>query len=243
MGLVETSLEQWLDAEAHLRASLATPDDAWVRKNRTFLDQALKVAQRHVGALVITGPAGTEIVVDGELAGTLPAIRVVRLAEGKAVVVANSAGFKQFSKTVTIAGGARVSLAIVLDPVENRPAVALSAPVPASLAAAEALTLGSTDDQRPAWRTWTGAGLVAAGAGLVAWGVVWIAVDGNDQCATGGPSCTTVYDTKTPGWILVAGGAAAAAGGTAILLTGHRDDGLNVMFAVTPSSLLLRGQF
>src|SRR4029079_8120449 len=40
MGLVEASREHWLDAEAHLIASLATPDDAWVRKNRAFLDQA-----------------------------------------------------------------------------------------------------------------------------------------------------------------------------------------------------------
>jgi hypothetical protein len=242
MGLVETSLEHWLDAEAHLRASLATPDDAWVRKNRAFLDQALAVTQKHVGELVITGPIGTEVAVDGTRVGTLPAIRVVRLAEGKVVVVANSAGFRQFSKTVAIAGGARVSLAIVLDPVERRPAIALSAPVPASLAA-EALPLASAYDHRPAWRTWTGTGLVAAGAGLLAWGIVWIAVDGNDQCAVGGASCTTVYDTRTPGWILAAGGAAVAAGGTALLLTGNRDDGPNVMFAVSPSSLLLRGRF
>jgi hypothetical protein len=241
MGLVETSLEHWLDAEAHLTASLATPEDAWVRKNRAFLDPALGVAQKHVGELVITGPAGTEVAVDGKRIGTLPA-QPLKLAEGNAVVTANSAGFKEFSKTVAIAGGATVSMAIVLDPVEKRPAVALSAPVP-TLAASPVLPLGRPDENRPAWRTWTGAGLVAAGAGLLAWGIVWIAVDGNDQCATAGPSCTTVYDTKTPGWILAAGGAAAAAGGTVLLLTGRRGDNPNVVFAATPSALLLRGQF
>jgi hypothetical protein len=242
MGLVETSLEHWLDAEAHLTASLATPEEAWVRKNRAFLDQALGVARTHVGELVVTGPAGAEVSVDGKRVGTLPAVEPVKLAEGNAVVTANSAGFKDFSKTVAIAGGAKISMAIVLDPVEKRPVVALSAPVPA-IVASSALPLTTSDNYRPAWRTWTGAGLVAAGAGLLAWGIVWVAVDGDDQCATGGPACTTVYDTKTPGWILMAGGAAAAAGGTILLLTGRGSDHPNVGFAATPSSLLLRGQF
>src|SRR5262245_16478811 len=37
MGLVEAALERWADAEVHLLEALATPDDAWVRKNRSFL--------------------------------------------------------------------------------------------------------------------------------------------------------------------------------------------------------------
>ena len=130
MGLVETSLEHWLDAETHLAASLAVPDDAWVRKNRTFLDQALKVSRSRIGELVITGPAGTDVAVDGRHVGTLPAVQPVKLVQGNAVVTANGAGFNDFSKTVAVQGGAKTSLAIVLDPVEKRPAVALSTPVP-----------------------------------------------------------------------------------------------------------------
>ncbi len=240
MGLVETSLEHWLDAETHLTASLAMPDDAWVRKNRAFLDQALSVSQGHIGELVITGPAGTAIVVDGRPAGTLPDLQPVRRVEGNAAVIANGPGFREFSKTVTIAGGAKVALAIVLDPVEQRPAVALAAPAPLP---ASAPFLAPDERHRSAWRTWTGTGLVAAGAGLLTWGVVWIAVDGNDHCATGGPACTTVYDTKTAGWILAAGGVAAAAGGAALLLTGRHGENPNVVLAATPTSLLLRGQF
>src|SRR6476646_1428225 len=59
MGLVETSLEHWLDAETHLTAALATPNETWARKNRGFLDQALKVCRRHIGELVVSGPVGT----------------------------------------------------------------------------------------------------------------------------------------------------------------------------------------
>lgn len=240
MGLVETSLEHWLDAEAHLTASLAMSDDAWVRKNRAFLDQALSVSQGHIGELVITGPVGTAVGVDGRPAGTLPDIQPVRHVEGSAAVTANGPGFREFSKTVTIAGGAKVALAIVLDPVEQRPAVALAAPAPLP---ASTPFLAPDERHRPARKTWTGTGLVAAGAGLLTWGIVWIAVDGNDQCVTGGPACRTVYDTKTVGWILAAGGAAAAVGGAVLLVTGRHGNNQNVALAATPTSLLLRGQF
>ena len=57
MGLVETTLKRWTDGETHLAVALANPDDAWVRKNRAFLDQALSLCREHVGDLVITGPA------------------------------------------------------------------------------------------------------------------------------------------------------------------------------------------
>jgi PEGA domain-containing protein len=242
MGLVETSLEHWMDAEAHLTASLATPDDTWVRKNRAFLDQALAVCKGHIGELVITGPDGTNVAVDGKSVGVLPAVQPVRLAEGNAAVTASGTGFKDFSKTVTVAGGSRTSLAIVLDPIDKRPAVALGAPVPLPTSSAASSPV-VTEHHRPAWRSWAGPGLVAAGAGLLTWGIIWIAVDGNDHCPTGGPACNNVYDTKTSGWILAAGGAAAAAGGAVLLLTGRRNESPNVALAATPTSLLLRGRF
>jgi len=241
MGLVETSLEYWIDAEAHLTASLATPEDAWVRRNRAFLAQALTVARSHIGALVITGPDGTDVAVDGEVVGKLPAVQPVMLAAGNVLVTASGAGFKDFSKTVMIEGGAKVSLAIVLDPVEKRPAVALAAPAP--LPGSSLPSLAPTEQPGRTWKAATGSGLIAVGAGLLAWGIVWIAVDGTDHCAIQGPACTTVYDTKTAGWVLTAGGGALAAAGTGLLLWGQRSDGPNVAFGATPTSLLLRGRF
>jgi hypothetical protein len=97
---------------------------------------------------------------------------------------------------------------------------------------------------RHSWKTWTGGTLTAVGAGLLAWGVVWIAVDGNDACGSiTGPGCGNVYDTKTPGWILAAAGAAAASGGVILLATGRSSSGSDVAVAITPSSLLLQGRF
>ena len=158
-----------------------------------------------------------------------------------ATVTANGSGFKDFSKTVVIDGGAKTSLAIVLDPVEKRPAVALAAPVPLP---ASSPSLPSVAEHRGrAWKTVTGTGLVAAGAGLLAWGIIWIAVDHNDDCPMSGAACNNVYDTKTAGWILTAGGAAAAAVGTGLLIWGQRSESPNVAFGATPTSLLLRARF
>jgi len=243
MGLVEASLERWLDAEANLAMSLATPSDPWVRKNRAFLAQALAVTRRHIGELVITGPAGTEVAVDGKPIGILPEVLPVRHIAGNAFVTANGVGFREFSKTVAIAAGARVSLALVMDPIEKRPALALAAPVPTEPAPSAPSIAIATEPGRSAWRKWGGVSLIAAGSGMLAWGITWVVVDGKDQCPTSGPACTTVYDTRTAGWILTAAGAVAAAGGAALLVTARRSEDANVTVAATPSSLLLRGRF
>ncbi|HXU02473.1 MAG TPA: hypothetical protein VN903_16025 [Polyangia bacterium] len=244
MGLVEASLEHWLDAETHLTAAMASPGDAWVTKNRAFLDQALVVTRGHIGELTVTGPAATDVSVDGKHVGTLPALPPQRLVEGNVVVTANSAGFKDFSKTVTIAGGAKVAVAIVLDPSDQRASVAVAAPVPLPAPPPGTTTFAPSAEQ-PArgWRTPTGVGLVAAGAGLAAWGIIWIAVDANDNCPMRGPACNSVYDTKTTGWMLTAGGVAAAGVGAALLVLGHRNGNANVALDLTPTSLSLRGRF
>src|SRR3954471_22202454 len=93
MGLVETSLERWIDAEAHVTTALMTPGNLWVRKNRMFLDQALMLCRDHIGELVVTGPNGTDVAIDNIRLGTLPFVQRARLAEGRAIVTANNAGF------------------------------------------------------------------------------------------------------------------------------------------------------
>ncbi len=241
MGLVEASLQRWAAAEDHVTAALATPEDPWVRKNRGFLARALATSRGHVGELEIIGPAGTEISIDGQPAGSLPAIHVVRRSEGQAVVTASGAGFKDFAKTVSIAGGARTSLAIVLDPIDSRPAAAVAPPVPL----AESPPPPPLPEVQPSsWKTWTGGAVAAAGAGLLAWGMVWIFIDGTDACsAMAGPSCGMVYDTRRAGWMLAAGGAAAVTAGTILLLSGRTGDSAEVAVGFTPTSLLLQGRF
>jgi hypothetical protein len=248
MGLVETALQRWVEAEQHLLSSLSSVDDGWVKKNRELLEKALAVTKEHIGELMVTGPAGTEVAVDGRPAGKLPEVRPLRVAAGTLRVTANGSGFKEFSKSVTVQPGARTSLAIVLDPIEARSAVALSRPVPIAAAGSApsphpALAM---EPQPPAagsgWRTWTGVGLVSAGAGLLAWGALWIAIDGQDVCGT-----TTargcVYDTETTGWIIAGAGAVAAIAGTSLLLMGRSSRDRNVALDFAPGAFFLRGRF
>jgi hypothetical protein len=245
MGLVETSLEHWVDAEIHVAAALVTPDEMWVRKNRAFLDQALNVCRTHIGELIITGPSGTEVAIDGKRVGTLPGVQAARLAEGRAVLKANSPGFKDFSKTVTVAGGARVSVAIVLHPIEKRAAVAVAAPVPLAAPLPAVSSVPIIAALEPPTRSWEmpGIGMVAAGAGLIAWGITWMAVDHEDVCPTGGPACNNVYDTGTKGLFLTAAGIAAAGAGTVLLYLGRRSANGDLELGLTSSSVALRGRF
>jgi hypothetical protein len=247
MGLVETSLERWLDAEAHVTAALLTPGNLWVRKNRMFLDHALMLCRRHIGELVVTGPNGTDVAIDNIRLGTLPFVQRARLAEGRAIVTANNAGFKDFSKTVTIPGGAKVSVAIVLHPAEKRAAVAVGAPVllpdPAPPSVSQVPIIAAEDPAARSWKTPAGVGLVAAGAGLMAWGITWMAVDRADNCPTGGPACNNVYDTGTKGRLLTGGGAAAAAVGTVLLYLGSRSADGDLALDVAVSSVTLRARF
>jgi hypothetical protein len=243
MGLVETSLERWVDGEKHLSVSLANPDDRWVAKNRAFLDEALGLCRSHVGDLIVSGPAGAEVFVGGQSVGTLPAVPALRLAEGTATVSASAPGSKPFERAVAVRPGARSALVIALDPLTATPVAAPAAPVATAPAPAPLLTTappGHSESSPSSWHTWAGVSLAAAGAVALSWGIYWIAVDGNP---TGDPSAHLGYNTRTPGLILAGAGLAAVAGGAVIFFTGHHPTEPTVALGLTPSSLLLQGRF
>ncbi len=245
MGLVETSLKKWVEGENHLSVSLANPDDRWVAKNRAFLDEALGLCRSHVGDLIVSGPAGAEVFVGGQSVGTLPAVPALRLAEGTVTVSASAPGSKPFEKAVAVRPGARSALVVALDPIAATPVAASAAPVATAPALAPLITTvppAHTESNPSNWHTWAGVSVAVAGAAAVGWGIYWIAIDNNHSGAlqsTGQP----VYNTRTPGWILVGAGAATIAGGAMIFFTGEHATNPTVALGLTPSSLLLRGRF
>ena len=251
MGLVETSLQRWGDAENHLSLSLANPDDRWVAKNRAFLDEALRSCKRHLGDLVVSGPAGAEVFVGGQSVGTLPAVPALRLAEGTVTVSASAAGSKPFEKTITIRPGARSTLVIALTPIVAASVAARTAPAPANPAAtspapaplitAEPPTHG---ESRPSnWHTWAGVSLGVAGAAALGWGIYWIAINNRPNGQLDGDGQKVYYATGTPGLIMAAAGGAAIAGGAVLLFTGHHPTSPTIAVGLTPSSVALRGTF
>jgi hypothetical protein len=232
MGLVESSLQHWADAESHLLAALATPDDAWVHRNHQFLEQAKERTLEHMGELLITGPPGTKVSLGERPIGALPLATPVRLAEGDVAISATSDGYKPFSLDLSIKGGARVAVSIVLERID------LSPHNP------ETQALVSTAPTPRRWQLWTGSALAVAGAGALAWGIGWIALDGRRDCSGGqSTGCATTYDTKTPGILLAAGGGALALAGSVLLYSGLHPRDLNVTLGMTTHSFQFEARF
>lgn len=251
MGLVETSLKRWVDGESHLSLSLANPDDRWVAKNRAFLDEALRSCRRHVGDLVVSGPAGAEVFVGGQSVGTLPAVPALRLAEGTVTVSASAPRSKPFEKAVTIRPGARSTLVVALDPIAATPVVP---PAAAPLAAAVAPTPAPAplivkvppthDEPGPStWHTWAGVSLAVAGAAALGWGIYWIAIDNDPTGQKDSAGQPIGYATRAPGLIIAGAGAAAIVGGAIVYFTGRHPTDSTIAVRLTPGSVLLRGNF
>jgi hypothetical protein len=229
MGLAEASLQHWLDAETHLNSSLASSADPWVRKNKVLLEQAIDLSHKHVGHVSIAGPAGAQISIAGNVIGTLPIPAPVRLPEGSHLLTAIAPGHKQLTQTVTVPGGSRASIALVLEPLEVR------------AAAQPIVPLQHWDSSESHWRPWTAGALFAVGAAAIAWGAIWVAVDGNNSCGDG-PTCHDVYNTRKPGWIILGVGAAAAVSGGIVLYTARRG-ATEVAVAASAGGLRLTGRF
>ncbi|MES1206705.1 MAG: PEGA domain-containing protein [Pseudomonadota bacterium] len=254
MGLVEATLKHWTDGETHLAVALANPDDAWVRKNRAFLDQALSLCREHVGDLVITGPAGAEVSVGGTPAGTLPAVPALRVAEGTVEVTATASGYEPFKTTVNIRAGKRSALRIAMSPEPVAAGHADAPPKAASLAAEPDAKpqepepkIGSSPpptDDGSHWHTWAGITLGAVGAGAVAFGIYLMAVDGGCKTLDGTTrKCMDYYYTKTDGWIVAGLGAAALVVGGIVFFTGPSGGGSPVSLGASPNGLWVAGRF
>lgn len=246
MGLVEATLKRWTDSETHLSVALANPDDAWVRKNRAFLDQALAVCRQHVGDLVVTGPAGVEVSVGGTPAGTLPAVPALRVPEGDVEVTASAPGYEPFVQKVSIRPKARATLDITMTRVpvaeasagEPQPAKIYAPPPPPPPPPHEA--------EESHWRGWTALGLGVAGAGTIAAGAVWLYYDGKCRTATVKNNVTIqcdAYNTKALGYVSLGVGAAALIAGGIVLFSGPSKNDAAVALVASPTSLGLAGRF
>jgi hypothetical protein len=206
MGLVETSLRLWSEADAHLAAALATPGDRWVRQNRGFLAEAQVRARAHVGDLVVTGPPGVRLSVAGKEIGQLPLRAPLRLAEGDLHLTATAEGQKPVSVHVTIQGGMLNAVTVVLEPLD----LDLHPPPPPPAPLAESRPVDR--------RRWIGGALAAAGAGAVLWGIIWMQLDGRATSVSGTTGRVfAAYDTRSAGLALtVGGGVLLLAGGTLV---------------------------
>lgn len=188
MGLCERRAEHWIDAEEHLTQSIESPDD-WVSSHRGTIDLALEETRAHIGRLVlIGGPDGAELRVNGTATGTLPREEPLRLASGRVRLEASLRGWRTWHRELDLAGGGTTHENVTMEREEfsspQAPSTQTSQPVrcPAGLVARGQLCYspdGATRARsgvRPGQVAMIVGGSVAAIAGIIA---VVFAVDGD----------------------------------------------------------------
>jgi hypothetical protein len=243
MGLAEFSLKSYVDAETHLVTALAS-DSPWIAKNRAVLEQALGDVRKHVAIVTVAGPAGTDVAVNGRSVGRLPLSEPLHIAEGQVRIEGTAPDRQPATLDVTLAGGKEFKASLDLAPVPA--SVPALAPTGAAAApSGPALSGGATADTGRRWQPWVGGGLLALSAAALTTGIVWVSIDGNQNCdipstAPTGSRCARVYDTKTLGWIAIGAGAAAGVAGGILIWKGRAGD---VQLGMGPGTLTAFGRF
>lgn len=228
LGLTEASLGLWVNAASHLETAVIAVDDAWVQKNLAGLQQALVRARLHVGEVVVNGPEGVEVFVNGKASGRLPLSKAVLVPAGTVTVNAVGRNYEPYETTLTVVGGTHASLNLSL---RSTPKSSLEAP----FSPPEPIVPGPSAVPMT-WKTGLGAGLLAVGVGLLAWGVVWIAIDGS-SIGRG-----DIRDTAGKGWVLVGTGAVTAATG-GVLLYVNRETGNTLAVGANARGPVFSGRF
>lgn len=166
MGLAEMALGRWPDADEHLTEALAASSDAWVTKNSGTLNKALAAVRQHVGRLqVLGGPKGAEVVIAGEVRGTLPMTSPIPVRAGDCRIDVRAAGFEPTTRTVQIGADELTRETVQLSPVLQ------AAPPSEPIAAATVGPTVSVSPTPPDLAVDRGRTLRAVGIGLTAGGV------------------------------------------------------------------------
>lgn len=173
LGLAESALGYWLEAEQHLAESLAPESHPWIDRHRKALDEVLNNTRAHLGTLIVEGrPSGAEVRVNGKLIGNLPSPPPIRVPEGEVTVEVRATQYRADAKTVRLGGKAteRVSFDLFPDIVPT------TKPAPKDVSGVVGAQISTkapspTDGQQPAWRrglpfTLVGVAVLAAGFGV-----------------------------------------------------------------------------
>ncbi len=117
LGLTEAALGRWLDADAHVREALRTPDDAWIRANAPALHRELARIADHLGTLLVTGRgARGEVRINGQTVAPWPMESEVRALVGTATVEVTAAGYVSATRVLRIEPGVLTREEVALVP-------------------------------------------------------------------------------------------------------------------------------
>jgi hypothetical protein len=175
MGLAEIALGRWTDADAHLEEAIGAAHDPWIQRNRATLEESLARVKREVGKLEVLGsPPGAEVLVGGQVKGTLPLAAPIRVRVGDFRLEVRAPGHEAFTRTVRINPGQ-----LTRETVELVAAKAVASDVPAAtdpgaMTANPSVVRIEEPAEAPAadgGRRLRLAGMILSGAGAVSLGV------------------------------------------------------------------------
>ena len=205
MAACETKLGNHAKARVYVERYLASASGL-TKEERSQATQFLTAAKGFVGTVTVTSNvAGTEIAIDGELAGTTPLSKAIYVDEGRHKVHFARTGYVAVEREEQVPGGSDLRWAVELAPVPPPPRPA--APAPAPPAEPRPTRVGPL--------VLAGSGLVVAGVGGVLVGIsLSHAAALRDDCGTScAPDRWEKFRTmQATGDVLLVVGAAAAAG-------------------------------
>jgi len=171
-ALAEQALGDWVQAETHLRAALASSEDPWIARHRQALEGALAVIGDHLGQLQVNGGvAGAELRLNGQLVGQLPLAAPLRVVVGRPLLEVSLAGYYPVRREIAIKAGSLSTESIELVPVPAQPAAASTPAEPVTSSDVEAHAAPDRSELRQLSPLvfWTAAGVTAVVGGITLW--------------------------------------------------------------------------
>jgi tetratricopeptide (TPR) repeat protein len=226
VALAHQALAHWREAERELKEALVDQDDAWLARNRVYLEESLIGLQAHLGWVEMESNVdGAEAWIGGQPLGRLPFASPVRVDAGSVTLEVRAPGYAPIQRTVRVEGNATVHAAFLF---------VVQPPAPPATSGEPVAPSNRVERHSPATAT---AGWIAAatGGGLLLTGIAglvtreWEAQLYNDdsQCTplpgeTRYQRCATHRDigsTAQTVAIIAFSGAAAAALAAGLLLS------------------------
>ncbi len=174
LGMVESALGRWADADRHLTEGLKTPNHPFIAKNVDKIVERLKLGKEKIGTVEVKGePEGAEVLVNGSPAGTLPLSSPVAVNAGPADVEVRAPAHESQTRSLTIAPKTLHTVVLRLRPLSGGQA---AGPAPPATSAPPAygepgLGVGAVAEPEPrrhgAW-WWLRLGTFTAAAGAAA---------------------------------------------------------------------------
>jgi hypothetical protein len=158
LGLCEQALGLWPAAERHLDEALkGEGDDAWRKKNAITLRESLAFVKGKVGAIEVWGtPEGATVILDDDVAGTLPLRAALRVAEGRRTFRVEAPGYVAETRTIEVRGGTTIREHVALARSFREAAPVAAAPRAEDPSGGRAIPIGSVVDAPPPSRSSVG---------------------------------------------------------------------------------------